>query len=356
MNYINCSILASSFVFLAGQAVNAKGLTSDDKKQNSWWLKRSDITLYKEFPFPGEKEIVQKQVEVMKGAILKHKHKGQHRRGFHAKSQACFNGKLEILPNLKPEYSFGVFSEAKTFDIWGRFSNGSGKTSSDKSPDPRGLAIKVLNASLEVEEQDFLAVNSPVFPTRNIKGFLDFHKAQLAGGFKLAAYMATHPRVAGILFKHIDNNIGSLLAINYWSGGAFKMGERAGKYLFTPCKKLNGVKKPKNPDWHYLRDDLKKRNQAEESCFKLQVQLQADPINHPIEDPSIEWDGAPFVTVAHIKIPKQNLIIGGKCETTAFSPWNTMDEHKPLGNINRIRKAVYDASKKFREKKNGSFH
>ncbi len=30
-------------------------------------------------------------------------------------------------------------------------------------------------------------------------------------------------------------------------------------------------------------------------------------------------------------------------EKTAFNPWNTTDEFRPLGNLNRARKAVYDA-------------
>ncbi len=31
-------------------------------------------------------------------------------------------------------------------------------------------------------------------------------------------------------------------------------------------------------------------------------------------------------------------------DTTAFNPWNTTDEFRPLGNLNRARKAAYDAS------------
>ena len=31
-------------------------------------------------------------------------------------------------------------------------------------------------------------------------------------------------------------------------------------------------------------------------------------------------------------------------DTMAFNPWNTTDEFRPLGNLNRARKAVYDAS------------
>ena len=31
-------------------------------------------------------------------------------------------------------------------------------------------------------------------------------------------------------------------------------------------------------------------------------------------------------------------------DATAFNPWNTTDEFRPLGNLNRARKAAYDAS------------
>jgi hypothetical protein len=31
-------------------------------------------------------------------------------------------------------------------------------------------------------------------------------------------------------------------------------------------------------------------------------------------------------------------------DAMAFNPWNTTDEFRPLGNLNRARKAVYDAS------------
>ena len=33
-------------------------------------------------------------------------------------------------------------------------------------------------------------------------------------------------------------------------------------------------------------------------------------------------------------------------DTMAFNPWNTTDEFRPLGNLNRARKAVYDAGRR----------
>jgi hypothetical protein len=33
-----------------------------------------------------------------------------------------------------------------------------------------------------------------------------------------------------------------------------------------------------------------------------------------------------------------------ECEAMAFSPWNALAEHRPMGGINRLRRAVYLAS------------
>jgi hypothetical protein len=38
---------------------------------------------------------------------------------------------------------------------------------------------------------------------------------------------------------------------------------------------------------------------------------------------------------------------------TAFSPWNGLAAHQPLGAINRARKAIYEASARFRLSHNG---
>jgi hypothetical protein len=36
--------------------------------------------------------------------------------------------------------------------------------------------------------------------------------------------------------------------------------------------------------------------------------------------------------------------LAAQCEAMAFSPWNALAEHRPLGGINRLRRAVYLAS------------
>jgi hypothetical protein len=59
--------------------------------------------------------------------------------------------------------------------------------------------------------------------------------------------------------------------------------------------------------------------------------------------------------VARIKVapqdfdtPSQNLT----CDNLSFSPWHGVEEHRPIGGINRLRKAVYDAVSEYRHTRN----
>lgn len=89
------------------------------------------------------------------------------------------------------------------------------------------------------------------------------------------------------------------------------------------------------------------------ACYAFQVQRQ-DPAKYmPIEDTSVEWkeSDAPFATIADIIVPaqdfdsrEQNLF----CDNLSFNPWHALPEHRPIGGINRLRKAVYEAVSGYR--------
>jgi len=94
-----------------------------------------------------------------------------------------------------------------------------------------------------------------------------------------------------------------------------------------------------------------------EACFHFMVQLQDAGKYMPIEDPSIEWkeSDSPYITIATIKIPAQSFATDEQrqfCEDLSFSPWNALASHRPIGQLNRIRKLVYAASSRFRHETN----
>jgi len=66
----------------------------------------------------------------------------------------------------------------------------------------------------------------------------------------------------------------------------------------------------------------------------------------------VEWSerDSPYVRVAEVRIPRQS--IDGReqaCERTSFNPWHSLSAHRPLGGMNRVRRAIYEAMQQFRE-------
>ena len=91
--------------------------------------------------------------------------------------------------------------------------------------------------------------------------------------------------------------------------------------------------------------------------FDIQVQLCADLALMPVEDVTVEWPEAlsPFVTVAKLRIPRQDISGGDnleKMDALSFTPWRVTPEHVPLGNIMRARKEIYRHSSILRHKLN----
>ena len=87
------------------------------------------------------------------------------------------------------------------------------------------------------------------------------------------------------------------------------------------------------------------------------VQFQRDPSNMPIEDASVVWDEAesPFRSVAKITVQNQPFGTGAAfaaCERMSFNPWQSLAAHRPLGGINRVRRAVYAELAAFRQEHN----
>jgi hypothetical protein len=73
----------------------------------------------------------------------------------------------------------------------------------------------------------------------------------------------------------------------------------------------------------------------------------------PVEDPTVRWHerDSPFRRVATINISSQDLLAQTERnfgERLVFTPWHTRWEHRPLGGINRVRRAVYLASSELR--------
>ncbi|MGH3780170.1 MAG: peroxidase family protein, partial [Pseudonocardiaceae bacterium] len=139
----------------------------------------------------------------------------------------------------------------------------------------------------------------------------------------------------------------SLAGLTYWSRGAIRWGAAGPvRYRLRPVSVASGPD-AYGPD--RLRTDLALRLVMGDIEFELGVQRYVSEILTPVEDTSKRWVG-PWEPVARLIVPRQNLdtaearLIERRVGRLAFNPWNTTEEFRPLGNLNRARRAAYEAS------------
>ncbi|MEO3786357.1 peroxidase family protein [Actinocorallia sp. B10E7] len=284
-------------------------------------------------------------------------------RAFHAKGLlGVENARLRFRPDLPEELRVGFAQPGADYPVIARFSNASGLRQPDSEPDLRGVALRV-QAGRE-ETHDLLMTNHPVSHAKNAVEFVAFAQA-MAGA-------DTTPRKAFGLFVKLPRKVGwstaarmrrniragtrrevrSLALEKYWSRGAMLWGE-AGPVRFhlRPAPGTAQAPPPSKSDPDYLSHEMAARLSRGDVVFELCVQRYRDPRHTPVENGAAAWKEkhAPSIPVATLTIPRQNTgtamarAAALRVDKLAFDPWNTTADFRPLGNINRARKAVYEA-------------
>ncbi len=291
-------------------------------------------------------------------------------RGAHAKGHACVRAFFEVSKSIDRNLRHGVFEKpGQVFKSWIRFSNGASNLakSHDGENDSRGMALKLININQENETidqdvsrtQDFLMHNSPVFFSGNIEDYNQLVESEdkimsfLNGKnpFKWRLRELTH------VFETLSPPPYSPLWDDYFSNTAYKLGPHNIKFSAQSCTASPNSSQQDKNDADFLRKTMIEELASEDACFKFKVQLQDMNKYMPIENPSIEWkqSDSPYITIATIRIPSQTFDENTQrqfCEDLSFSPWNALDVHRPIGELNRIRKKVYAASSSYRHSTN----
>lgn len=328
--------------------------------------KRAEATglcpeLGEETIFPGEDAYAEEIATLSEDEILKNAMTDTIvRRDAHAKAHGCVRANVTIdNTGLQPEERIGVFAENRTLPAWIRFSNGNPVIQNDKEKDARGMAIKlmevpgdkVLDSERTAPTQDFLLINGPAFFVRTASDYLKFTKKAFDGE-PISYFISLDPREWHL--RELTNLLRIALSkpsspiTQYWSTVPYALGDgRAVKYTAKPCGEIESGY-PDNAGDDYLGETLAEKLAAGPECFDFMLQRQIDAAGMPIEDSTIQWeDGdSPFVKVATIDIPQQTFLSAAQadfCENLSMNPWHTLPEHRPLGNINRTRRVVYDA-------------
>jgi len=332
---------------------------------------KRNLELNTEYPAPDEPEITEKLIVLLKGIIEQRYFNGLTYRDVHVKGHAAVRAEFVVEPNLASEFRVGVFSEPRTFPAWIRFSNSNQDPAMDIKGDIRGFAMKImgvegeklLDTQRDASTHDFIFLSTNVFLTKDAKDFYELvksgalnHRKSLADYLRTAKYFVTHPRVGVGLLRAL-RKFANLLEMRWFSATPYLFGERAVKYGLKSWLEQK-TELPKKPANNFLRERLKEHLAREGAGFDFMVQFQTDPYREPIEDSLVPWkeENAPFQKLATIRIPPQSIDSPAQmrfCENLSFNPWHCLQEHRPLGSANRVRKAVYLAIAEFRHSRNG---
>lgn len=290
---------------------------------------------------------------------------GPRSRALHAKGQAGVEALLAVLPDLPPHARAGIFDAPSTYRAFVRFSNGASRRQSDRKPDVRGVAIKVLGvggkkliAGMEhARTQDFLLIRSAATPFRNTDEFVGLIRAAqkpallLPRAIRLFGIGRTFKLLQGVV-KETSAPVGSLATTRYFSALPIQWGPYAVHYSLAPRAAPDPNAKTPDDLGAELADRLRKGSVA----YDLRVQFYVDADRTPIEDASVEWRerDAPFIPVASLTLAQQDVSsprgrrIAEAIETLSFDPWHAPVEFKPLGNMMRARSPAYRVSTKER--------
>jgi hypothetical protein len=303
-------------------------------------------------------------------------------RGVHAKAHAIVRGRLHVR-ELSGPFAQGLFAVPGDHDAILRFSTNPGDVLDDAVSVPRGLALKVLAVSgerlpeaPEPDTQDFLLANGPAFGAADPGGFLRLLRllalttdrgepakkflSRMLGAAQAALEAIGHnsrtlPRLGGAPNVHP-------LGETYFSQTPFLYGRHIAKFQLQPVSaglRAAGKRVGTRGRPDALREEIARILAEQGGVWDLRVQLCVDPQAMPIEDATAVWSEtlSPFVAVATLTVPPQVSWRPGTSDALdqrlAFNVWNGLVAHRPLGGINRARKATYESSASYRAAFNG---
>jgi hypothetical protein len=356
---------------------------------------------------PGEARQIDHIIQLIRQQLEKRYPMGTPAlRAQHAKEHACVSGTMTVREKIPQDRRRGVFANpGQTYQVWVRYSNAAATRGPDSAAasgvmvahGSRGMALKILNvAGIPLiptdgqADQDFLMINHPVFPFADVADYEAITQVLTADDDKPDRFFAERvrklgdgsPDVADPVTRRALRTLGIVKRIQslsttaqppafqtppacpidnqYFAGAPFLFGEdKVMRVRVTPASPpTDAAPDPADPD--YLRTTLRARlatPRASEARFEFQAQIRDAgtlAADTDIEDACVDWDERrfPFETLAVVSIPPQDFEAAERrafCEALSFSPWHGIADHRPLGGINRLRRAVYEASSMYRQ-------
>jgi hypothetical protein len=315
---------------------------------------------------------------------------GRAVRSAHAKGYALVKGEVEIVDGLPAPYAQGIYATPGRHGALIRFSNGSGHLGTDvQLGGVVGLSLKIFDIDgptlLEDEPDartfDYACINAPIFFCNTVEHYTFIQDlvaktpSYVAKG-KEGFHQLLHDYVTGkgtlepkdwaweelrAIITVFQRPWVNLLLSSYWTMGSVRHGEYMAKVRMAPSPDFAAqvVRRSVDPASaaEVFRPALVAELQERPYEFDIQVQLCTDLEKMPVEDLTVEWPeelSAP-VTVAKLRVPQQDASGEDnlrKLDALSFNPWRVTAEHRPLGNLMRVRKEAYRHSSILRHRLN----
>jgi hypothetical protein len=308
----------------------------------------------------------------------------------HAKPHGVLAARFVVPNDIPPEFALGVFRPGAEYNAVVRFSNAQGVPQSDRRPDGRGMAIKLLDVPgtgfLSVTpqaadgppraQQDFLLTNYPVFFGKNVPDYTEFLEiialprdgwiAKLKWYLRLFLFFVPgRLRQLWIFIRTAYQSIDSPLHTTYYSMTPYLLGNgMVVRYAAIPRPTGTPGPPPQGNDRDQFLQaamarelDPAPNSGGREAVFDFAVKLRHEATPDDVEDASRDWHGAGDIqiTLGQLKILPQTFATPVRTwegENLSFSPWHCLPQHRPIGGLNRMRLAVYRASLTMRRRLN----
>lgn len=319
---------------------------------------------FKEVIPPGEEEKFAAYAEKMRAMQKVRSKKYGNGRLLHRKGLMALKAEVHVNAGLPAHAAQGIFATAGKYPAVIRLSNGSLEVQADRMPDIRGFALKVtgvkgksvLSGNAQ-SEQDFVMINHSAFSSARAEDFLDVLLALAKGPGALLKHMFKRHGFFGtfgqlrVLTKVIGKKFKGFAVENFSTVLPVQNGDYAVKLRVRPLG--DNLPSAKKSD---LVADLRAHLAGKPLEYAIELQFYTDAETTSIEDASAEWpeSESPFIVVGKLVIPAQPTSgaeydqFAAQVEKMKFDPWNAIQEHRPLGNVMRARKAAYYVSQQER--------
>lgn len=295
-------------------------------------------------------------------------------RATHVKTQAIVKGQLTILPDLPAELAQAIASPdnaKRAHSVAIRFANEPSFLQDDRAPGPRGCGMKVFDVSgnfmdshgSKTKTQDLTFNNAPLLELRDVKTTVEIFTIR-------ERHFREPEKIGPELDKRSDRSLQKapmqlpnqhFLSYTMYSQSAYRWGPYVVKYALFPTgeyqaalEKSHKITGSSSPEQHseWLREWFRG---TQDATYDLRVQLCQNLRAQSVEDASLAWDETafPYQTVGKVVLPAGQDVFSSDRRTfwddhMKLNVWYGLEEMRPLGSVNRLRKELYQRSAGFR--------